>query len=360
MRLPTCGFLLIGKESLRLDNIFREEISQLVSSVQKFDRLYYTSLSSTPTNLPPLASIRATMHGLTPFCSTPEAVIEAVSTLNLICSNWVLETECDAPYAGGNTAINRVNSKMMLCAIAQHISGSPTLYPDSNTTVFSLLESTSGFILGTQLSHAAKQHSDAIILKWKKRPFTFSAALSIELSDAVINILVSRYLQAAGTVDIGDIVFLDPCCGSGTTLYSALRIGVGCINGSDISPIAVEGTRRNLEYCGYAGMASVELCDVSRENVSGPCRRPDIIVANLPWGENKFEYFGENEKIIERVGSMLTQHTQVAFITQQELSVEALARAGIALDKVLPVDQDAESNKKRAGKCFVSICSKFI
>eukprot|EP01037_Dinobryon_pediforme_P021322 gene21322-22156_t len=43
------------------------------------------------------------------------------------------------------------------------------------------------------------------------------------------------------------MVFYDPCCGSGTTLFVAARAGMQCI-GSDINGDCIEGAAVNLRY----------------------------------------------------------------------------------------------------------------
>lgn len=69
----------------------------------------------------------------------------------------------------------------------------------------------------------------------------FQGMLPPKLARIMINLIhVSR--------EITDIRLLDPFCGSGTILSEALRMGFSAIVGSDLSPVAVDNTAKNLAW----------------------------------------------------------------------------------------------------------------
>lgn len=55
-----------------------------------------------------------------------------------------------------------------------------------------------------------------------------------------------------------DIALLDPFCGSGTVLTEALRMGFEKLYGSDINPIAVSSTKKNIAWIHANGLAPRE------------------------------------------------------------------------------------------------------
>jgi hypothetical protein len=135
------------------------------------------------------------------------------------------------------------SSKTLFCAISQCIQGPPALDPREALAYYFLLETKEGFHLGfctEPLNPTVAKQSNCIDLPisrhaplnikelWAGRPFIFSAALNIEIAEAVMNILHAK-LKAKKDVSEDmvkdDTVFtvLDPCCGSGTTLFVARR-----------------------------------------------------------------------------------------------------------------------------------------
>eukprot|EP00601_Ochromonadales_sp_CCMP2298_P030169 CAMPEP_0173341986 /NCGR_PEP_ID=MMETSP1144-20121109/9919_1 /TAXON_ID=483371 /ORGANISM="non described non described, Strain CCMP2298" /LENGTH=120 /DNA_ID=CAMNT_0014288455 /DNA_START=65 /DNA_END=424 /DNA_ORIENTATION=+ len=87
--------------------------------------------------------------------------------------------------------------------------------------------------------------SERRLRSWAKRPFQYSAALHLELAEAALGILIHTH-RGAGEGS-APLTLLDPCCGSGTTLYAALNRGLSVV-GRDVNPRCVEGSRNNLQY----------------------------------------------------------------------------------------------------------------
>ena len=358
---PITALLLVGKESSRLKLLFQLEVEESLhpSPVLPIDdHLFLISPYPASAPLTAITSLQSTLDSIFPsICTHPEQLLCDFSELAIQADQWDVESECLHLYEPREPGKERVSPKMMMCSIAQSINGSVALYPSRSKIRFHLVESRSGYFLGTNLKHSFRDRSKSVLQKWKRRPYSFSAALSVELADAVVSILVQRVLRQNPSASMTDLSFLDPCCGSGTTLFSAHRAGLRTLKGFDISQVAVDGATKNLEYANILGPRVT----VERRDSTLPLSPPllaDIVVANLPWGENKFEYFGENSRIIGTIGRLVHSGSQVALITHDEIDTATLKSAGIYVTRVIPIDQDSNSNNKRTGKCYVSFCLK--
>lgn len=80
-----------------------------------------------------------------------------------------------------------------------------------------------------------------------KKPEMYSTALSTRVARAVANIAVP---QPEG------VRAIDPCCGIGNVLVEARSMDID-MAGRDINPLAVLGSRKNLEYFGLTGTVDV-------------------------------------------------------------------------------------------------------
>ncbi|WP_432355929.1 TRM11 family SAM-dependent methyltransferase [Sporosarcina sp. A2] len=76
-----------------------------------------------------------------------------------------------------------------------------------------------------------------------KKPEMYSTALSTRVARAVSNIAVPHP---------EGVKAIDPCCGIGNVLVEALSMGID-MDGRDINPLAVLGSRKNLEHFGLKG-----------------------------------------------------------------------------------------------------------
>lgn len=61
-----------------------------------------------------------------------------------------------------------------------------------------------------------------------------------------------------------DIALLDPFCGSGTVLTEALRMGFEKLYGSDINPVAVSSTKKNIAWIHANGLAPRDSYDQAK------------------------------------------------------------------------------------------------
>lgn len=76
-----------------------------------------------------------------------------------------------------------------------------------------------------------------------KKPEMYSTALSTRVARAVSNIAVPHP---------EGVKAIDPCCGIGNVLVEALSMGID-MDGRDINPLAVLGSRKNIEHFGLSG-----------------------------------------------------------------------------------------------------------
>jgi SAM-dependent methyltransferase len=144
---------------------------------------------------------------------------------------------------------------------------------------------------------------DGMVELWNRRPTHFSSALD----PVVASIAVSCARLRPGQT------LLDPCCGSGTVLFTALGMGAGAVVGLDSSLHMAHMARCNLEAAGYATRGGgalrrwarataagdeagdgEQVCFVGQHDMRegwgawglGGLRRVDAVVANLPHGKN--------------------------------------------------------------------------
>jgi tRNA (guanine10-N2)-dimethyltransferase len=96
-----------------------------------------------------------------------------------------------------------------------------------------------GIVLVTQrLLKIDKKHFNNF--KPHKRPFFYPGSMSPKLARCMVNLT---------EIEVGDTV-LDPFCGTGGILIEAGILGAKLV-GADIDYKMVEGTKSNLEYCGF-------------------------------------------------------------------------------------------------------------
>ncbi len=100
-----------------------------------------------------------------------------------------------------------------------------------------------------------------------KKPFSYSNALKVNVSRALVNIAVGNTL---------DCSVVDPCCGIGTVLIEAISMKVN-IKGYEINPYIGENAKANLRYFGYEDIITIgDMNDIeSKFNVA---------IVDLPYG----------------------------------------------------------------------------
>ncbi len=106
-------------------------------------------------------------------------------------------------------------------------------------------------------------------LKPHKRPFFYPGSMSPKLARCMVNLT---------GVTAGDVV-LDPFCGTGGILIEAGIMGARVV-GADIDERMVEGTIKNLEYC---GVKDYEIFQGDARNI-GLSYRVNAIATDPPYG----------------------------------------------------------------------------
>jgi hypothetical protein len=270
-----CSRLFLLKQRQRLEELFRYEISECISSARQLSPNLWTSpkqssfIEDGVIQAKHLTSIRSVID-IIAFGGSPTELVDNVRGLKISQPlPWSIEYEClapleDAPPGTAKTidgttkersqisvtkfsklAVDRksFSSKTLFCAISQCIQGPPALDSREALAYYYLLETKEGFHLGLSTEPlnptVAKQRNSidlpisrqaplSIKELWAGRPFIFSAALNIEIAEAVMNILHAKLRAKKGesekmAKDNTIFTVLDPCCGSGTTLYVARR-----------------------------------------------------------------------------------------------------------------------------------------
>lgn len=108
--------------------------------------------------------------------------------------------------------------------------------------------------------------SEGIWFQHQQKPNGYSTALSTRVARAVVNIAVP---EPSG------IKAIDPCCGIGTVLVEALSMGID-IDGSDINPLILPGTRENIAHFGFEG-------EVVKRDVRNVTKNYDVAIIDLPY-----------------------------------------------------------------------------
>lgn len=112
-------------------------------------------------------------------------------------------------------------AKALLCAVSQCFQTPPAidLLAQESAQAFRIYGTESSLHLCEVMADLS---SDIRRTKevWSSRPFQYSAALHLEVAESLVNILVHEFMNTHAK---RPTTLLDPCCGSGTTLYVARR-----------------------------------------------------------------------------------------------------------------------------------------
>lgn len=108
--------------------------------------------------------------------------------------------------------------------------------------------------------------SKSVALKHKKKPHSYSTALSTSVARTVCNI-------AAPNPE--NLQLIDPCCGIGNVLVEALSMDFNIV-GSDFNPLVVEHTLENIAYFGYK-------CDVTTKPIADVTGQYDVAIIDMPY-----------------------------------------------------------------------------
>lgn len=120
--------------------------------------------------------------------------------------------------------------------------------------------------------------TEAIWFQHQKKPHMYSTALSTRVARAVANIAVPNPQG---------IRAIDPCCGIGTVLVEALSMGIQ-IEGRDINPLVVFGSRKNIDHFGLKGKVTIGPIAESEDNY-------DVAIIDMPY--NLFTHITANDQL---------------------------------------------------------------
>ncbi len=100
----------------------------------------------------------------------------------------------------------------------------------------------------------------------QQKPHMYSTALGTRLARAAVNIAVPHP---------EGLRVIDPCCGIGTVLVEALSMGIQ-IEGRDINPLVVYGSRKNIAYFNLHG-------DVTIGPIAEVNEHYDVAIIDMPY-----------------------------------------------------------------------------
>jgi predicted RNA methylase len=201
-------------------------------------------------------------------CSAEE-LVEVAGVMRLKARNFRIET-VKAP----RRARPEVSATALVSRLAECIEGKPRLDEPEERLV--LVITRERLYFGKLVEEQTGSYEAEA-----QKPGLFSGALPGRLARAMVNI--------AGF--FGERVY-DYCCGSGTLVVEALRVGLSA-RGSDRNWRMVQLARRNLEYFGYPR----EL--VQRADAFEVEAEADVVVSNLPYGRMIPQEEGALEKFVE-------------------------------------------------------------
>jgi tRNA (guanine10-N2)-dimethyltransferase len=111
------------------------------------------------------------------------------------------------------------------------------------------------------------ESNDSEWLLHNRKPFSYSNALKVNVSRALVNIAVGNNLDSR---------VIDPCCGIGTVLIEALSMEVNIV-GYEINTFIGKNAKTNLRYFGYEDVIIIgDMNDIQNKF--------DVAIVDLPYG----------------------------------------------------------------------------
>lgn len=141
--------------------------------------------------------------------------------------------------------------------------------------------------------------------KWHchdKKPHSYSNALSLRMSRALVNIAVGNNLN---------LELIDPCCGVGTIVLDALSMGINAC-GYEINKQIARNAKENLRYFGYENVITTG--DMKEIN-----KRYDVCIIDIPYGVFTAVTPGEQESIIKKAAEICNKLVIVTFEDMQNM-----------------------------------------
>ncbi|MDW0110223.1 TRM11 family SAM-dependent methyltransferase [Sporosarcina aquimarina] len=139
-----------------------------------------------------------------------------------------------------------------------------------------------------------------------KKPEMYSTALSTRVARAVSNIAVPHP---------EGVKAIDPCCGIGNVLVEALSMGID-MDGRDINPLAVLGSRKNIKHFGLSG-------NVTPGPIEEAPGHYDAAVIDMPYNLYTHVTREQQASILQSARSLTDKLVIVTIESMDDLLVEA-------------------------------------
>ena len=356
--------LLVGESGSRLLPLQGLEVHSwaLASGVEVEElpggRIFLCS-APIPEHLSSSAICRLLTRGIS---STPDDLVSDIAALQLSFPEpgWALVTEVSETFKGQTP---RPNIKTLLMALAQKIQGPPKDSSTPGVQQLTLIETRTGWLFGHDLRPSVHAALNAVVLeRWRLRPFQFSAAMSLELAVLACSVLASMRRQAKTE---RPVVFFDPCVGTGTSLFAAslvFKFSQLQLQGTDVNAEFIKGATSNLRTVDVQDLLLAQ--HDSSEAPPPFSLAPNVVLVNLPWGENKPETsFGDNDKILLRTATALDRNSAAVLCVitggVEELSPSLLQSMAMHQHSTIGLDTETTSSKKRKGRCTLSFLATY-
>jgi len=213
---------------------------------------------------------------------TIEQVTRRVRDLGLAADDFAVKVERVPPRPS-------LDSPRLAAELADAVEGRPDLRHPRVT--FVLLAQEGRYIFGREVTRARRDWHDA-----GGQPANFSNALPPRYARALVNL-----------VAVAGDTLVDPCCGAGTVLIEAARVGVR-VQGLDMRASRVEMSLANLAFFGLK--APVKQADARELN-----GQFDAAVVDLPYGHTSQ---ADDQLYLDIVGRVATCARRLAVVTGED------------------------------------------
>lgn len=186
-------------------------------------------------------------------CQTLKQIIDKIVADNLLADRYKVV------YLSIDDNVGFHERRKIECEVGLSILGEAEL--DDPDIIFGITEVDGKWVFGKCES------SDCKWLAHNIKPFSYSNALKVNVSRAIVNIAVGNNLQCT---------VVDPCCGIGTVLIEAISMGIN-IKGYEINGFIGRNARKNLKHFGYENV--ITICDMNDIK-----EKFDIAIVDLPYG----------------------------------------------------------------------------
>lgn len=139
-----------------------------------------------------------------------------------------------------------------------------------------------------------------------KKPEMYSTALSTRVARAVSNIAVPHP---------EGVKAIDPCCGIGNVLVEALSMGID-MDGRDINPLAVLGSRKNIAHFGLTG-------DVTPGPIEEAPGHYDAAIIDMPYNLYTHVTRDQQASILQAARTLTDKLVIVTIESMDDLLIDA-------------------------------------